>query len=159
MRRLALVTALLVLAAAAPPARADWQVRRTDSTALLERAERALLERPDDDVVARRLVKLAGRDGRARLRERFRVRADRAAASGGHAAYATLAAYAHLLHALGDPKAACAAYDQVLRVAPQSVPTIVGRARALTDAGDDAAAVAAYDEALELEHRAPARRH
>ena len=62
------------------PARADWQVHRTDSSALLERAERALLERPDDDDVARRLVKLAGRDGRARLRERFRARAERAAA-------------------------------------------------------------------------------
>ena len=77
---------------------------------------------------------------------------------GGKAAYAPLAAYAHLLQALGDAKAACAAFDQVLRVAPQSVPAIAGRARALADAGDDAAALAAYDDALKLEHRAPARR-
>ena len=75
VRRLALVAALLV-PIAATSARADWEVHRTDSTALIERAERALLERPDDDDVARRLVKLAGRDGRARLRERFRARAD-----------------------------------------------------------------------------------
>jgi hypothetical protein len=59
VRHLALVTALLVPVAAAVPARADWQVRRTDSSALLERAEQALLERPDDDDLARRLVKLA----------------------------------------------------------------------------------------------------
>jgi hypothetical protein len=117
---------LLVLAAAAPPARADWQVRRTDSTALLDRAERALLERPDDDDVARRLVKLAGRDGRARLRERFRARADRAATTGGRAAYAPLAAYAHLLHALGDPKAACGSPRNPFRpssAAPARSPT------------------------------------
>jgi tetratricopeptide (TPR) repeat protein len=158
VRRSALVTAWLVLAAAATPARADWQVHRTDPSALLERAERALLERPDDDDVARRLVKLAGRDGRTGLRERFRVRAERAGVDGGRTAYAPLAAYAHLLHALGDAKGAVAAYDQVLRVAPQSVPAIVGRARALTDAGDSAAALAAYDDALKLEHRASARR-
>src|SRR5262245_29768480 len=75
VRRPALVMALLVPVAAALPARADWQVHRTDSSGLVERAERALLERPDDDDVARRLVKLAGPDGRARLRERFRARA------------------------------------------------------------------------------------
>ena len=158
MRRLALVTALLVPVAAAVPARADWQVHRTDSSALVERAERALLERPDDDDLARRLVKLAGRDGRTKLRERFRARAERASAEGGKAAYAPLAAYAHLLQALGDAKAASAAFDQVLRAAPQSVPALAGRARALADTGDDAGALAAYDDALKLEHRAPARR-
>ena len=158
MRRLALVTALLVPVAAASPVRADWEVHRTDSTALIERAERALLERPDDDELARRLVKLAGKDGRTRLREKFRARAERASAEGGRAAYGPLSAYAHLLQALGDAKAASAAFDQVLRVAPQSVPALTGRARALADAGDSAAALAAYDEALKLEHRAPARR-
>ena len=158
MRRLALVTALLVPVAASFPARAEWKVHRTDSTALVERAERALLERPDDDEVARQLVKLAGRDGRTRLRERFRARAERAAAEGGRTAYAPLSAYAHLLQALGDAKAASAAFEQVLRVAPQSVPALTGRARALADAGDDAAAVAAYDDALKVERRAPARR-
>jgi len=158
VRHLALVTALLVPVSAAVPARADWQVRRTDSSALLERAEQALLERPDDDDLARRLVKLAGRDGRAKLRERFRVRAERAATDGGKGAYAPLAAYARLLLAVGDGKAAATAFDRVLRVAPQSVPAITGRARALADAGDDAAALAAYDDALKLEHRAAARR-
>jgi tetratricopeptide (TPR) repeat protein len=158
VRHLALVTALLVPVATAVPARADWQIHRTDSSALVERAERALLERPDDDDLARRLVKLAGRDGRTKLRERFRARAERASAEGGKAAYAPLAAYAHLLQALGDAKAASAAFDQVLRAAPQSVPALAGRARALADTGDDAGALAAYDDALKLEHRAPARR-
>jgi tetratricopeptide (TPR) repeat protein len=158
VRRLALVTALLVSIAAPPPTRADWQVRRTDSTALVERAERALLERPDDDDVARRLVQLAGPAGRSRLRERFRARAERAATAGGRAAYAPLAAYARLLAALGDAKAAVAAFDQVIRVAPQSVAAITGRARALAGTGDDDAALAAYDEALRLEQHAPARR-
>src|SRR5262245_17941130 len=87
VRRLAFVIALLVPVAAVAPARADWEVHRTDSTALLERAERALLERPDDDDVARRLVKLAGHDGRTRLRDRFRAPAARAAAADGPGAY------------------------------------------------------------------------
>jgi len=151
--------ALLVPVAAALPARADWQVHRSDSTALLERAERALLERPDDDDVARRLVKLAGHDGRARLRERFRARADAAAADGGRGGYAPLAAYAHLLAALGDAKAAVAAFDQALRAAPQSVPAIAGRARVLAESGDAPAALAAYDDALKLERHPAARRH
>jgi predicted Zn-dependent protease len=150
--------ALLVPVAAARQALADWEVHRTGSTALLERAERALLERPDDDDVARRLVKLAGPAERTRLRERFRARAERASADGGHAAYAPLAAYARLLAALGEAKAARVAFDQVLRVAPQSVPSLVGRARSLADSGDDAAALASYDEALKLEHRPAARR-
>jgi tetratricopeptide (TPR) repeat protein len=158
VRRLVLVTALLFPIAATAPARADWEVHRTNSTALLERAERALLERPDDEDVARRLVKLAGRDGRARLRERFRVRAERAAESGGRGAYAPLAAYAQLLAALGDPRAAAGAFEQALRVAPQSVPAIAGRARALADAGDDAAALGAYEDALKIEQRASMRR-
>jgi predicted Zn-dependent protease len=158
VRHLALVVALLVPVAAAMPVHADWQVHRTDSSALLERAERALQERPDDDVVARRLVKLAGREGRAKLRERFRARAERAAVDGGRSAYAPLAAYAHLLSALGEAKAASVAFEQALRVAPHSLPALAGRARALADAGDDAAALAAYDEALKLEARAAGRR-
>ena len=159
VRHLALVTALLVPAVAAPvPARADWQVHRSDSSALLERAERALLDRPDDEDLARRLVKLAGRDGRTKLRERFRVRAERAAENGGKVAYAPVAAYAHLLQALGDAKAARAAFEQALRIAPQSVPALAGRARALADMGDDAGSLAAYDDALKVEHRVSARR-
>jgi predicted Zn-dependent protease len=158
VRRLVFVTALLFSVAAVSTARADWEVHRTGSTALLERAERALLERPDDEELARRLVKLAGRDGRARLRERFLARSERASASGGRAAYAPLAAYAQLLAALGDPKAAAGAFEHALRVAPQSIPAITGRARALADAGDDAGALAAYDDALKIEQRAPARR-
>jgi len=158
VRRLALVSALLVPFAVSLPARADWEVRRTDSTALLERAERALLERPDDDDLARRLVKLAGPAGRARLRERFRARAERAATAGDRAAYAPLTAYAHLLSALGEAQAAVAAFDQVVRLAPQSVPAIAGRARALAAAGDDAAALRAYDDALNLESHPAGRR-
>jgi len=158
VRRLALVSALLVPLAVSLPAHADWEVRRTDSTALLDRAERALLERPDDDDLARRLVKLAGPAGRARLRDRFRSRAERAATAGDRAAYAPLAAYVHLLSALGEAKAAVAAFDEVVRLAPQSIPAIAGRARALAAAGDDAAALRAYDDALNLESHPAGRR-
>ena len=135
------------------PARADWQVHRSDSSALLERAERALLESPDNDQLARRLVQIAGAKGRAGLRERFKARAQRAANAGNTAAYAPLAAYAHLLLALGDGKAAAAAFADVLRVAPHAPAALAGRAQALAAAGDDAAALAAYDEALDKEQR------
>ena len=147
------VAAALAAILAAAPARADWQVHRADSSALLERAERALLESPDNDQLARRLIQIAGAKGRAGVRERFKTRAQRAAQTGGNAAYAPLAAYAHLLLALGDGKAAAAAFSDVLRVAPQSAAALAGRAQAFAAAGDDAAALAAYDEALAKEQR------
>ena len=147
------VAAALPAILAAAPARADWQVHRADSSALLERAERALLESPDNDQLARRLIQIAGAKGRAGVRERFKSRAQRAAQTGGNAAYAPLAAYARLLLALGDGKAAAAAFSDVLRVAPQSAAALSGRAQAFAAAGDDAAALAAYDEALAKEQR------
>ena len=86
------------------------------------------------------------------------ARAERAATAGDRAAYAPLAAYAHLLSALGEAKAAVEAYDQLVLLAPQSVPAIAGRARALAAAGDDAAALRAYDDALKLESHPSGRR-
>jgi tetratricopeptide (TPR) repeat protein len=150
--------ALAAIVVAAPaPGLADWQVHRTDSSALLERAERALLESPDNDQLARRVIQIAGGKGRAGVRERFKGRAQRALQAGGPGAYAPLAAYARLLLATGDGKAAAAAFSDVLRVAPQSPAALAGRAQALAVAGDEAAALAAYDEALQKEQRPAAR--
>ena len=81
----------------------------TASRALVERAEQALRERPDDDALARRLVRLAGRRGAAELRARFGARA------AGATSYAPLAAYAQILLALGDAPAAAAAFGDALR--------------------------------------------
>ena len=158
MRHLALVTALLVPVAAAVPARADWQVHRTDSSALVERAERALLERPDDDDVARRLVKLAGRDGRTSCASGFarapNVRRLKAARRRTRRSLPTLTCCKRsVTRRLRPPRSI-----RCCGSAPQSVPALAGRARALADTGDDAGALAAYDDALKLEHRAPARR-
>jgi hypothetical protein len=132
-----------IVVAAPAPGLADWQVHRTDSSALLERAERALLESPDNDQLARRVIQIAGGKGRAGVRERFKGRAQRALQAGGPGAYAPLAAYARLLLATGDGKAAAAAFSDVLRVAPQSPAALAGRAQALAVAGDEAAALAA----------------
>src|SRR6187402_2765688 len=151
------VAAALAATLAAAPARADWQVHRADSSALLERAERALLDNPDNDHLARRVLQIAGAKGRPGVRERFKSRALRAVQTGGNAAYPPLAAYARLLLALGDGNAAAAAFSDALRVAPQSIAALSGRAQAFAAAGDDTAAMAAYDEALAQEQRSGPR--
>jgi tetratricopeptide (TPR) repeat protein len=149
-RRLVLAAVLAV--AAWPSARADWQVHRDGSAALLERGERALRENPDDEALARRVVQLAGRRGAAALRARFRARAFPAAQ------YAALAAYAQLLLALGDAPEAAAVFAEALKIAPDSVAARTGRARALALTGAVAEALGAYDQALERERRPAARR-
>ena len=110
-------------------ARADWQVHRDGSRALVDRAEQALRDRPDDDALARRLVQIAGRKQTAGLRERFRARA---AAS---TSYGPIAAYAQLLLALRDAPAAATAFGEALRVSPDAPAALAGRARALALAG------------------------
>jgi tetratricopeptide (TPR) repeat protein len=136
---------------AAGPARADWQVRRDGSGALVERAEKAMHDRPDDDALARRLVRLAGRRGAAGLRARFGARAS------GSTSYDAIAAYAQVLLALGDAPAAAAAFGDALRLAPGSPAALAGRARALAaTASPDAGA--AYDEAIARQSRPTPRR-
>ena len=132
-------------------AQADWQVHRDDSRALVDRAEQALRDRPDDDALARRLVRLAGHKQAAELRERFRARA------ASSTSYAPLAAYAQLLLALGDAPAAATAFGEALRVSPDAPPALAGRARALAMAGSSEA-VAAYEAAIKREARPPTRR-
>ena len=78
--------------------------------------------------------------------------------NGGHAAYAPLAAYAHLLAALGDREGGGRGVRPGAAGRAQSVPALAGRPARSPHAGDDAAALAAYDDALKLERRAPARR-
>ena len=53
--RLAAGGVWLAVVLAAGPARADWQVHRDSSRALVDRAEQALRDRPDDEALARRL--------------------------------------------------------------------------------------------------------
>ena len=150
-RRRVILAALALLIAGAP-ARADWKVHRGDSRALLERAEQALRERPDDDELARRLVRIAGVKGRAALLGRFSARAT------GATTYAPIAAYARLLLAVGDARGAAVAFSDALRLSPRSVPALSGRAGALAAAGTTDGALEAYDEALRLEQRPAARR-
>ncbi len=148
MRRLILAA---VLMAAAGPARADWQVHRDGSRALVDRAEKALLDRPDDEALARRLVRLAGRHGAGELRAHFGARA------AGATGYGPIAAYAQVLLALGDARAAAAAFGDALRRAPGAPAALAGRARALAaTASPDAPA--AYDAAIARESRPVARR-
>jgi tetratricopeptide (TPR) repeat protein len=160
--RVLLAASLVLFAGTVTHARAaDWQVHRTDGRALLDTAERAFRERPDDFALAERLVRIAGRDGaagKASLRARFRVQAERARAAGGPSAYPALAGYAWLLLALGDAPAAVDAFGAALAVAPESAAAHEGQARALARTGQADAALAAYDGALERERRPAARR-
>ena len=132
-------------------ARADWEVHRNGSRALVDRAEQALRDRPDDDALARRLVQIVGRQQAAGLRERFRTPA---AAS---ISYGPKAAYAQLLLALRDGPAAVTAFDEALRVRPDAPAALAGRARALAMAGSPAA-LDAYEAAIQHEVRSPVRR-
>jgi predicted Zn-dependent protease len=150
-RRLVLA-AVLVVAAAQRPARAEWQVHRGGSKALMGPAERALQEDPDDGALAHRVVQLAGRRGAAALRERFRARA--ATAPG----YGSLAGYAQVLLALGDGREAAEAFAAALGYEPDSLAALSGRARALASTGAASEAVAAYDQALGHERHPSARR-
>jgi tetratricopeptide (TPR) repeat protein len=147
------VLAAVLVSIARGSAQADWQVHRDDSRALVERAERALREQPDDDEVARRLVRLASRKERTALLARFRADAER------EGSYTALAAYARLALALGEASQAAAAFDRALAISPRALPALTGRARALAAAGLETDALAAYDEALRLERRPGPRRH
>ena len=150
-RRLAFAGVLLAAVVAPAAAQADWQVHRDDSRALVDRAEQALRDRPDDDALARRLAQIAGRQQTAELRERFRARAATSTS------YAPKAAYAQLLLALRDAPAAARAFGEALRVSPDASAALAGRARALALAGSSEA-IAAYEAAIKREARPPARR-
>ena len=149
MRRTLLACVLVTVAGTA---RADWQVHRTDSHALLERAEQALRERPDDDDIARRVAKIAGASNRSAVVARFKARAQNATS------YAPVAAYARLLLALGEAPEAADRFADAVRIAPESIPALVGRARALAMAGNPTESLVVYDQALVRERRPPARR-
>jgi len=152
-RRLTLAGVVVAAAVVAGgPARADWQVHRDGSRALVDRAEQALRDRPDDEALARRLVQIAGHKQAAGLRERFRARA------GASNSYAPVAAYAQLLLALRDAPAAATAFGEALRLAPDAPAALAGRALALAMTGSTEA-VAAYEAAIKQETRPAARRH
>ena len=118
---------------------------------LLDAALVALWQRPDDAALARRAIQLAGHRGTPALRQRLRAHAE------SSADYAGYEAYAQVLTAMGDAAAAAAAYEEALRLRPDSSAAMAGRARALAAAGD-ASAAAAYDQALAHEQRPAARR-
>ncbi len=156
-RRLVLATVWLsgAVVVAAPPqsARAEWQVHRGSPSALLERGEQALHENPDDETLARRVVRLAGHGGAGALRARFH------ASEAETPTYASVASYAQILLALGDAREAAAVFAEASKLAPDAVGALSGRARALTAMGDLDGGVAAYDQALLQERRPVGRRH
>ncbi len=76
------VAAIVSLATAGVLSRAeaaDWQVHRVGSAATLEAAKEALRDDPEDERVARRVVRIAGKRGADRLRAEFAQRARGAA--------------------------------------------------------------------------------
>jgi HEAT repeat protein/predicted Zn-dependent protease len=156
-RRLVLATVwfsgAVVVAASPQSARAEWQVHRGSPSGLLERGEQALHENPDDETLARRVVRLAGHGGAGALRARFHTSAAETPT------YASVASYAQILLALGDAGEAAAVFAEASKLAPDAVGALSGRARALTAMGDLDGGVAAYDEALLQERRPVGRRH
>jgi tetratricopeptide (TPR) repeat protein/HEAT repeat protein len=143
VRRPVTLAALVAVAAGAPPARADWQVRGHDRAAVVDQAARALAERPDDDALARRLVATAGKAGQERLRAQFHDQAEAAPPR-----YAAVAAYAQLALALHDFDEAARAFDRALKLRPASGPALAGKALALASGGKHAEALEAFDQAL-----------
>ena len=141
----------LFWALGSPASAADWQVRRASPAPLLDAALVALWQRPDDAVLAHRAIELAGHGGTPALRQRLRAHAESSADYPGYEAYA------QVLNAMGDAAAAASAYEEALRLRPDSSAAMAGRARALAAVGD-ASAPAAYDQALAHEQRPAARR-
>jgi tetratricopeptide (TPR) repeat protein/HEAT repeat protein len=142
----------LAMASGTGTARADWQIRRTNDRTLEEQAARALLSRPTDHALARRLVGLAGKAGGAALRARFQARAEAPAAS-----YADVAACATLLMAFGAFDDAAAMFARAIALRPEPA-ALEGHARALARADRRAEAVLAYDRALAAVTAPTARR-
>jgi tetratricopeptide (TPR) repeat protein/HEAT repeat protein len=134
-------------------ARGEWEVRRTHSSRLPEQATGALLARPDDEQLARQLIRLAGPAGTDPLRGRFQTRAN-----APDARYGDVAAYATLLAALGAHQDAAEQYARAALLRPTDPSAFLGRARALTAAGHRSEALEAYDEALQRTVAARARR-
>jgi tetratricopeptide (TPR) repeat protein len=148
---IAVTSFVLAVAVGTGTARGDWELRRTNDRTLEEQAARALLSRPTDQALARRLVQLAGKAGEPALRARFQSRAEAATAT-----YADIAACATLLMAVGAFDDAAAMFERAvaLRAEPAALES---RARALARAGRRPEAVLAYDRAL-AETSTPAAR-
>jgi tetratricopeptide (TPR) repeat protein/HEAT repeat protein len=153
VRRPLLLASFAACLAAASGARADWEVRRGGTEALVNQAARALGEQPDDDALARRLVKLAGKRDSDRLRAEFRARAD-----GTPARYNAVEAYAQLLLALHAGDEAAVQFDRALALRPGDAAPLAGKARALVQAGKRPEAITAYDAAAQIERRPRERR-
>jgi Flp pilus assembly protein TadD len=140
-----------MVASARPAQTADWQVHRQNEHVLLEQAEAALWSRPDDERLAHRVVALARRLGVLDVRRTFAARA-------GRVDYAGPAAYAQILWALGDVKAAAAAFAEARDVDPRGAAAWAGYARAMAAEHHPDDALGAYDQALARERRPSARK-
>jgi tetratricopeptide (TPR) repeat protein len=138
-------------------ARADWQVKRAGSEALVAQAARALEARPEDRALAARLVKLANKPTLVRLLDLFRRRAEVEPPR-----YAALEAYAQLLLAAGQAKAAGETFARAVAArageAPATAAPVVGQALARRAVGDRSGAILLYERALEVERRPAERR-
>ncbi len=143
---------VLAIAFAGPPLRADWQVRRQGTGALLEHALEALLASPDRPALAAQIVRLAGPKGLDGALEKLRRAASRT--PGRHE---PRQAYAQLLLAAGRDAAAAETFAAALALRPGSAAAAAGRARALGKAGRAQEAFAAFDEALAFDLAAAGR--
>src|SRR6185436_133022 len=133
---------------AASPARADWEVKRHGTEALLGQALRTLQELPDQPGLATRIVRLAGKGELASALQALTRAADRAPER-----YEPREALAQLLLAAGRSADAAEAFRVSMELRPEAVAPAAARARALMGAGQTKAALAAYDQALERERR------
>ncbi|MDB4981584.1 MAG: hypothetical protein JWM82_2336, partial [Myxococcales bacterium] len=145
MRGAVLVATLGSALAVASRASADWEVHRSGTQELTERAARAFAEKPGD-ALARQLLSRAGKARRDELRGRFcadvrgpTVRADDALRC------------ATLLFALGSDDAA-AMFARAATLQP-TLSAFEGAGRALERAGRTAEARASYEQALTLARR------
>jgi tetratricopeptide (TPR) repeat protein len=142
----AALAALTFLAASGLSARAaaDWEVRRSGTRDLTTRAERAFTERPGDLSLARRLVALVGRAGRAGLRARLCRDVEAPTAS-----VDAVLGCASVTLALGDDEAAAPLFERAAAARP-SLAALEGAAVTLARLGRRDDALARYDAARAL---------
>jgi tetratricopeptide (TPR) repeat protein len=130
----------------ASQASADWEIRRSGTHDLTERAARAFAEKPSDADLARHLLNLAGKARRAELLAQFCADAQAPAAHADR-----VLGCATLLFALGSDDAATM-FARAAALQP-TLAAFEGEGRALARAGRKEEARARHEQALALARR------